>query len=84
MNLANELKGIIEININEDVLAKKIFDKGVDPLIQKVLAMIPGGVDDLFYASQKDELEALFSKLIKGGIDKVEDIVDGALDEEKK
>jgi len=81
MNVIDELKQVIEvkIEIKEDVLAEKLFEQAVDPLMQKLVDLIPSEIDNAFYASKKAELKVLFAELLKKEINKVEDKIDDVL-----
>lgn len=82
MNVLDEIKGIVEININEDLLCDKLFDRAVDPLMLKLVGLIPTEIDNAFYASKKEELRVLFKSLVAAEVQKVEDKVDAVLDEQ--
>ena len=73
MNLLDELKGVVKVEIDEKVLADKIFDLGVDPLMLKLMDIIPTEFDDVLYASKKEELKVLFAELVAKGEVKLEE-----------
>lgn len=81
MNLKDEIRGVISVDIDEALLADKLFDGAVDPLMQKLLDLIPTEIDNAFYEGKKDELKMLFKALVIEHVSKVEDAVDGVLDE---
>lgn len=74
MKLVDELKEVITIRINEKKLSDKIFDNGVDPLMQKLLKLIPTEIDDALYISKKDELKQMFFELLGKGVDELEEV----------
>jgi len=74
MNIFNELKEVIkvEIKIDEEALANKLFDLGVMPVLEKLTDVIPTEFDDILLASQKENLRSLFLEALKKGVDVVE------------
>jgi hypothetical protein len=75
MNVLEELKEVIEVEvvINEEKAADKIFDKAVDPLMVKLTEIIPTEFDDALYATKKEELRQLFRSFLIKGVDKLEE-----------
>lgn len=75
MNLLEEIKEVIEIKvtIDEEKLADKLFEKAVNPLMLKLVDIIPTEFDDMLYASKKEELKALFREALSQGLDILEE-----------
>lgn len=73
MNLLDEVKSVVKIEIDEKALADKIFDLGVDPLMEKLMDIIPTEFDNVLYASKKEELKVLFAELVAKGESKLEE-----------
>jgi hypothetical protein len=81
MNLLEELKEVvsIKIEINEEKIAEKLFNQAVDPLLLKLVDIIPTEFDNVLYASKKEELRVLFTELLKAEIVKLEEKIDEAI-----
>jgi len=74
MNVFNELKEVIDVQIviDEEALANKLFDLGVMPVLEKLTDVIPTEFDDMLLATQKENLRGLFLEALKKGVDVVE------------
>ena len=81
MNVLDEVKEVIEIKVQlkGDVLAQKLFDKAVDPLMLKLVDLIPTEIDDAFYDGKKEELKVLFTELVKSEMDKLQGKIEDTL-----
>ena len=81
MNVLDEVKDVIEIkvDIKEDVLSAKLFDKAVDPLMLKLVELIPTEIDNAFYAGKKEELRTFFNELIKTEVAELEEKIKSVL-----
>lgn len=82
MNLVEEIKELVDVKvvIDEKKLADKIFDKAVDPLMLKLVDLIPSEFDNMFYAAKKEELRAFFLEQLQKGVDALEEKADMDLD----
>ncbi|MCK5021530.1 MAG: hypothetical protein KAS32_31255 [Candidatus Peribacteraceae bacterium] len=71
----DEIKEVIDVKIviNEAQLADKLFEKAVDPVMQKLIEIIPTEFDNLLYAAKKSELKALFLEALQKGVDVLEE-----------
>ena len=74
-NLLAEVKEVIkvEVTIDEKKLSDKLFEKAVDPLMLKLVEIIPSEFDNVFYAAKKQELKDLFLELLEKGVDFAEE-----------
>jgi len=75
MNLLDEIKEVVEVKvtINEDKLGDKLFEKAVDPVMLKLVELIPTEFDNMYYESKKEELKALFKEQLSKGVDELEE-----------
>ena len=75
MNIIEQIKEVIDVKvtIDEEALAEKLFDLAVDPLMLKLVDLIPTEFDNAFYAAKKDELKDYFYELVKQGVDIAEE-----------
>ena len=75
MNVVDEIKEIIDVKIviDEKALSDKLFEKAVDPLIQKVLDLIPTEYDNALYLAKKEELKEFFFEQVVKGVDVLEE-----------
>jgi len=85
MNILDEIKSVVEvkINIKEDVLAQKLFDQAVDPLMLKLVGYIPTELDNAYYEGKKEELKIMFTELLTKEVAKIEAKIDSAIGEAK-
>ena len=83
MNLLDELKGVIQIRINDKALAGKIFDLGVMRVLEKLVEVIPTDIDNALLEKYKEELKVEFIGAIEAGTDKLEEITGLELDGEE-
>lgn len=74
MNLLDEIKEIVEVKvqIKPDLLADKLFDKGVYPLLIKLTDIIPTNLDDALLAKHQHDLKAQFRELLQAGVEAAE------------
>lgn len=84
MNILEELKDVLEVRVNTDALADKIFDKGVDKVMLKLTKLIPTQFDDVLYAANKETLKAAFREALAEGLDFVEEKTGIDLDGEEE
>jgi hypothetical protein len=83
MNLLDELKGVIQIRINDKALAGKIFDLGVMRVLEKLVEVIPTDIDNALLEKYKEELKSEFIEALEAGTDKLEEITGLELDGEE-
>ena len=83
MNLLDELKGVIQIRINDKALAGKIFDLGVMRVLEKLVEVIPTDIDNALLEKYKEELKVEFIGALEAGTDKLEEITGLELDGEE-
>lgn len=86
MNVLDEIKDVIEVrvDIDEQKLSDKLFDHAVDPLLLKLVELIPTEIDNAFYAGKKEELRLLFTALLTKEVEKLEDKIDSALGQDEQ
>ena len=84
MKLLEELKEVVEVrvDIKEDILAEKLYDKAVMPLLEKVVDLIPTEIDNAFLEANKEKLKESFFELINEGVSEAEARVDEVLGNE--
>jgi len=77
MNILQEIKKSISLDIDQDYLSDLIFDEAVDKALIKLTELVPTKLDDNFYAMKKPELRELFKKEFSKQVLKAEDAVNG-------
>ena len=85
-NVLKEIQSLVkvEISIDEKALSDMLFNKVVDPLMLKLVDIIPTEFDNAFYAAKKSELQNELFKLLSKGVDSLEDKVGIDLDGDGK
>lgn len=75
MNVLEEIREVIDVkvSIDEKALAEKLFERAVDPLMLKLVDLIPTEFDNAFYADKKEELKEHFLELLSKGVDMLEE-----------